>query len=251
MGTEVAEVRRSLRRLADPEAAAFLRGYFRTGPGEYGEGDRFLGVRVPEVRRLVRAHRALPIEAVAELLHSRWHEERLLALLLMVEQYRRGAARERDAIFRLYLDNTRYINGWDLVDASAKHIVGPHLGPEGIDTLETLACSASVWERRIAVLATFPFIADGTFAPSLRIARLLLDDPHDLIHKAVGWMLREIGRRDRGVEEAFLREHCRTMPRTMLRYAVERFPHAARQRYMKGGDPLPVRSPPHKLPGRT
>jgi 3-methyladenine DNA glycosylase AlkD len=229
-----AAIRRKLRDFADSNDAAFLRRYFKTGRGEYGEGDRFLGVRVPQVRRLSKACRELPHGEVVELLHSPWHEERLLALLIFVEQYRRGTAARRTAIHRAYLANTSRINNWDLVDLSAGHLVGAHIAPERIGRLEKLAVSASLWERRIAMMATSHYIRQGLFDPTLRIAALLLDDPEDLIHKAVGWMLREIGNRDRAAEETFLAGRYAAMPRTMLRYAIERFPEPLRRRYLRG-----------------
>jgi 3-methyladenine DNA glycosylase AlkD len=230
----ISEVKRELQALADPRDAVHLQRFFKTGEGEYGAGDRFLGIRVPRLRTLARRFRALPHEHVLILLRSPWHEQRLLALLLLVEHYRRGTEAEREAIHRAYLANTRYINNWDLVDSSAEHIVGAHLDPGRRDLLEQLAGSESVWERRIAMLATFHWIKQGEFRPALRVARLLVNDEHDLIHKAVGWMLREVGKRDLGVEEGFLREHCRTMPRTALRYAIERMPEARRRKYLRG-----------------
>jgi 3-methyladenine DNA glycosylase AlkD len=230
---DLAAARRALRATASATDARFLQGYFRTGPGEYGAGDRFLGVRVPAVRAVARAHRALPRKAVAALLRSRWHEERLLALLILVEQHRHGDGEARAAIRDLYLANTRHINNWDLVDSSAPAIVGPHVDPARPRLAERLAASNSLWERRIAMLATFHWIKQGDVRPALRIARLLRDDPHDLIHKAVGWGLREVGLRDRAAEEAFLGEHAAIMPRTMLRYALERLPPARRAFYMR------------------
>lgn len=181
-----------------------------------------------------RGCRALPREQVLTLLRSPWHEERLLALFLLVDHYERGTEAERARIFRDYLACTRYINNWDLVDSSAKHIVGPRMGPNNLRGLEQLARSESPWERRIAVLATFPWINQNEFRPALHVAKLLLSDPHDLIHKAVGWMLREVGKRDQAAEETFLREHSRNMPRTMLRYAIERLPERRRQQYLRG-----------------
>ncbi|KAA3629272.1 MAG: DNA alkylation repair protein [Proteobacteria bacterium] len=222
-----------LERLGDPKDAEFLKRFFKTAPGEYGAGDRFLGIRVPVTRKLVRQHRALPLQQITALLHSQWHEARLLALLILVDQHRRAAADQQSVIHRLYLDNTRHINNWDLVDLSAEHLVGPHIA-ENAALLPALAASASLWERRIAIMATFHPIRRGEFAPTLRIAELLLDDEHDLIHKAVGWMLREVGNRDRAIEERFLKPHYQRMPRTMLRYAIEKFPEALRQRYLKG-----------------
>jgi len=230
----VSDVRRALDALRDPEVAAQSHRYFKTGPGEYGEGDRFLGIRVPPIRALARSHRTLPLEAVLEHLRSPWHEERLLALLILVEQHRRGDAEARERIHRTYLEHTRFVNNWDLVDTSAEHLVGPHVDPDDLAPLERLAASSSVWERRIAVLATFHGIKRGVFGPTLHVADRLLDDPHDLIHKAVGWMLREVGKRDPGLEEAFLAERYRRMPRTMLRYAIERLPEARRRAYLRG-----------------
>jgi 3-methyladenine DNA glycosylase AlkD len=223
-----------LRQLADPEDARFLQRYFRTGPGEYGEGDRFLGIRVPVLRRLVREYRGLPLDAATELLRSPWHEARLLALLLLADAYARGTAEAREAVYRTYLAHTGYVDNWDLVDSSAPQIVGAHLEAGDRGVLERLAKSESLWERRIAILATQHFIRRGDCGTTLRIAEMLVDDGHDLIHKAVGWMLREVGNRDRAAEEAFLRRHHRTMPRTMLRYAIEKFPPDLRRRYLRG-----------------
>ena len=231
--TNLTDLRHELHSLADPETAAFLQRFFRTGPNEYGEGDRFLGIRVPRIRALVRPARSLPLEAVRELLHSPWHEERLLALLLLVDRFRRGDTRERATLHRIYLSNTRYINSWDLVDVSAEHLVGAHLNPDRIDLLRKLARSKSLWERRIAIIATFHWIRRGIMHPTLEIAALLVNDPHDLIHKATGWMLREVGKRDRAAEEEFLNLHATHMPRTMLRYAIERFPEELRRSYLR------------------
>ena len=227
-------LRRQLRSEADPERAATLQWFLKTGQGEYGEGDQCLGLRVPVLRRIARAYRELAFEDMLVLLRSKWHEERLLALILLVDRYKRGQPAVRQEIYDAYLGHTRHINNWDLVDASAEHIVGPHVDPRDISLLEQLARSPDLWERRIAMIATFHWIKQREYAPSLRIATLLLGDGHDLIHKAVGWMLREIGKRDRAVEVAFLREHCRTMPRTALRYAIEHFPERERKRYLAG-----------------
>jgi 3-methyladenine DNA glycosylase AlkD len=205
--------------------------FFKAGSGEYGAGDRFLGIRVPELRRLARHYQALPPAAVSRLLASPWHEARLLALFVLVEQYARGDAARREAIYRLYLRSAG-VNNWDLVDGSAEHIVGAHLRERSRAPLVRLARARSVWKRRIAIMATFHFIKHGEFDETLGIVGRLLDDPHDLIHKAAGWMLREIGKRNRRVEEAFLRRHAHRMPRTMLRYAIERFPERTRRRYL-------------------
>lgn len=227
-------LRRDMRAEADPDDAVNLRRFFKTGKGQYGEGDRFLGVRVPVLRRLARAYRMLPVDDAMALVRSKWHEERLLGLLLLVGRYQRAEAVERQAIYDLYLRHAKHVNNWDLVDSSAPYIVGPHITSTDFAVLERLARSPDVWERRIAVLATFHGIKQGEFRPALRIATLLITDEHDLIHKAVGWMLREIGKRDRAAEIAFLREHYRTMPRTTLRYAIEHFPDGQRRKYLDG-----------------
>lgn len=223
-------IERRLRDLGDATRAQHSLRFFRTGPGEYGEGDRFLGITVPVVRREARALRGTPLNVIGELLQSPWHEARLLALIVLVERHRRGEERERAAIRRLYLRNTKRVNNWDLVDVSAPDIVDTH----DRALLERLARASSLWERRIAILATFGGIRRGEVDGALRIAALLVDDRHDLIHKAVGWMLREVGKRDRAAEEAFLRQYARRMPRTMLRYAIERFPERLRQQYLAG-----------------
>ena len=230
----LAMLREELYALADPADAVHLQRFFKTAPGEYGAGDKFLGLRVPALRKLVRDYRQLDDSYALEMLASSWHEERLLALMLLVEGYGRGDVTRRERINRAYLEHTRYINNWDLVDASAEYIVGPHLDPGEIDLLERLARSDDIWERRIAIISTFHFIKRNQFGPTLKIARLLLEDSHDLIHKAVGWMLREVGKRDRKVEDAFLKKHYQKMPRTMLRYAIERHPERIRKQYLAG-----------------
>lgn len=227
-------IHRQMRALANQETAAQSQRFFKTGPGQYGEGDRFLGLRVPEVRRLAKENRDLPLDQITALLHSSWHEERLLAVILLTLQFQRGTAARQREIFELYLAETRWVNNWDLVDVSAHHIVGGWLQDRPRDRLYRLARSASLWERRIAMMATYRFIRNDDFADTLALAELLLKDEHDLIHKVCGWMLREVGKRDQVVAEEFLQAHCRTMPRTMLRYAIERFPEDLRQRYLKG-----------------
>jgi len=225
-------IHRELVSLCTPARVTVNKRYFKTGPGEYGHGDKFLGLSVPGVRAVVRAHRDLPLGEVRMLLESEWHEERLLALLILVDQYRRGDRPVRDEIHTLYLRNRKCVNNWDLVDSSAPYLVGPHLPPGKRGLLTRLAKSKAIWERRIAMLSTLHYIKRGEFDDALRIATLLLDDEEDLIHKAVGWMLREVGNRDREVEERFLREHAHRMPRTMLRYAVEKFPDHTRKHYL-------------------
>ncbi len=232
-----AAIHRRMRELADPAIAEHSLRFFKTGPGQYGEGDRFMGIRVPVVRQVAREARDLPLDQVVQLLRSEWHEERLLALVILTLQFARGEqgnqGRQR-RIYELYLDNTRWINNWDLVDVSAHKIVGAWLEKRPRGILKKLACSESLWERRIAMMATYQFIRRDDFADALHIAELLLGDHHDLIHKVTGWMLREIGKRDRVVEEEFLQEHYRAMPRTMLRYAIEKFPEDLRLRYLRG-----------------
>jgi len=227
-------IRSDLRSLKDPEKARILSGFFKTGPGDYGEGDHFLGIKVPEIRKIVRKHRKAFLHEVLKLLHSRYHEERLAALLILVHQYQHGDETRKNEIFRTYLDNTAHINNWDLVDLTAPHIVGEHLFKKNRSLLPKLAQSESLWERRISILATFYFIRQGEDRETLKIAKLLLNDPHDLIHKAVGWMLREVGKRCSMESECrFLDRHASTMPRTMLRYAIERFPEDLRIHYMR------------------
>jgi 3-methyladenine DNA glycosylase AlkD len=230
----LAGVRRDIRALGSPERAKHSLRFFRTGPGEYGEGDKFFGLSVPEMRAIAKQYRDLKHDEVLELLQSEWHEDRLVALLLLVDGYDRGDDARRQKIHRAYLANTRRINNWDLVDMSAGQVVGGHLDAAEISLLETLARSNDLWERRIAIVATFHFIKQHQLAPTLRIAEMLLDDKHDLIHKAVGWMLREVGKKDRKVLDAFLAKHYRRMPRTMLRYAIERHPETIRKRYLAG-----------------
>lgn len=230
----VAEIKAELRQLADPVRATHSLRFFKTGPGDYGEGDRFLGLTVPQMRTLARKYRGLGDDDTLELLASPWHEDRLVALLLLVDGYRRGDDNRRHKVHRAYLANTCWINNWDLVDSSAEYVVGAHLEAEEIALLEKLARSKELWERRIAIVSTFHFIKRGEFRPTLRIATMLLEDSHDLIHKAVGWMLREVGKRDRKTLDGFLKKHYRTMPRTMLRYAIERHPDTIRKRYLAG-----------------
>lgn len=228
------EIKVALRAFADKSDAIAKQRFFKTGPGEYGEGDRFLGVRVPAIRRVAREYRNLPMVDTITLLRSELHEERLLALIILTQKFQKGAPCDQALIYRTYLNHTRYINNWDLVDTSAEHIVGDYLMNRSRKPLYTLAQSQSIWERRIAIISTFHFIRNYDFGETLKIAQKLIYDTHDLIYKAVGWMLREIGNRDRNKEDAFLMKHYRNMPRTMLRYAIEHYPEDIRQRYLKG-----------------
>ena len=227
-------LRAELQGLGSPKRAEGSLRFFKTGPGEYGAGDKFLGLTVPEMRTLARKYRSLSDEDALELLESPWHEERLVALILLVGSYERGDETRRSRIHRSYLAMARHINNWDLVDASAAQIVGRHLRAADIALLEKLAASTNIWERRIAIVSTFAFIRQDEFRPTLTISGMLLRDEHDLIHKAVGWMLREVGKRDRTTLDAFLKKHYQEMPRTMLRYAIERHPEAIRKKYLAG-----------------
>jgi len=222
----------TLQGLGDPARAATSARYFQAGEGGYGAGDLFLGVRVPELRRLARQWRGMDLAEVGKLLSSDYHEARLLALLILVERYRRAAPAEREAVVELYLQNRDRINNWDLVDTSAPHILGAYLfSKSDRGLLDRLAASPSLWERRMAVLATFYFIRQGEFGETLRLAARLMDDPEDLIHKAVGWMLREVGKRNEKALLDFLEENAARMPRTMLRYAIEKLPPIYKKRY--------------------
>ena len=221
-----------LRSLADPTRVPILQKFFKTGKGEYAEGDRFIGIQVPKLRQLCRECRGASIADVTPLLRSDIHEERLFALLLLVGAFRRADDLTRREIYDFYLANTRFINNWDLVDASAEHIVGGWLRNRSKAALSRLARSSLLWERRIAIVATLEFIRAGELDDTFRIADLLMNDRHDLIHKATGWMLREAGKRDVNALRRYLATRHSRMPRTMLRYAIERFPEEERRRYV-------------------
>ena len=232
MKTSSKQVIDELRGLADPERARILSGFFKTGRGQYGEGDEFLGITVPRQRDIAKRYPDLPLKDIARLLSSRVHEERLTALLVLSIQYKKADAFQRRRIVDFYLSHTDGINNWDLVDLSAEKILGDYLSDGDKSVLYGLARSQNLWERRIAIMATFAFVKKNEFEHTLRIAEMLLRDRHDLIHKATGWMLREIGKRDLSAEEEFLRKHHRAMPRTMLRYAIERFAPDRRRYWM-------------------
>jgi 3-methyladenine DNA glycosylase AlkD len=228
------EIQARLAKLASQDKAKNLQRFFKTGPGQYGEGDIFHGITVPVLRQLVKEYEGIELTEVVKLLKSGMHEERLLALLMFVRAFTKSDDARKKKIYGLYLKNTRYINNWDLVDLSAPQIVGAYLTDKSREPLYVFARSRDLWQRRIAVLSTFTFIRFNDFNDSLEISKILLDDKHDLIHKAVGWMLREIGKRDLVVEEQFLLRHYKKMPRTMLRYAIERFPEGKRKKYLQG-----------------
>ena len=223
-----------LRRYSDKKKAKISLRFFKTGPGEYAQGDIFLGITVTMLRILSKRYQSLAFNETLQLLKSRIHEERLLSLLILILKYRKVDLSEKRKIYKAYLDHSKYVNNWDLVDVSAKHIIGAFLKDKDRTPLYKLARSDSLWERRIAILSTFHFIENNDLKDTLKIAEILISDPHDLIHKAVGWMLREVGKRDRDFEERFLKKYYTAMPRTMLRYAIERFPESKRQAYLKG-----------------
>ncbi|TAH34059.1 DNA alkylation repair protein [Candidatus Saccharibacteria bacterium] len=233
---DVSTARKALRDAVDPEKAIFLPRFFKAGPGEYAEGDKFLGVTVPQQRAIAKQFKDLSLADVTELLTSEWHEERLTALFILVGQHKRADGANKKAIYDLYMAHTKWINNWDLVDSSAGYIVGAYLDgrPEKMKVLTRLAASDLLWERRIAMIATFNYIYQGRADEALIIAEQLLYDKHDLIQKAVGWMLREIAKRvDHSLLAAFLDEHAATMPRTSLRYALEHFSAERKAYYMQ------------------
>ena len=242
----VSQLKSELRKVANAEKAKILARFFKTGKGEYGEGDRFLGVVVPAQRKIAKQYFPTrgfssvrsTLLAVGELLQSEFHEERLTALLILIERYRRSDDRDRQLLFRFYLKHLSRINNWDLVDLSAPNIVGDYLLAQDPSLLFRLAKSKNMWTRRVAMLATFAFIKNGRFAETLALAELLLikeKEAQDLMHKAVGWMLREVGKRDQRVLEEFLGHSATHLPRTALRYAIEKFPEAKRQKYLALG----------------
>ncbi len=232
---EITCIEQELKQLGDPKIAEHSQRFFKTGRGQYAEGDIFLGIRVPVLRAEAKEHRGLSPYQISRLLASQFHEERLLALFLLVDVFKKAKdPATRKSIYKMYLGNTRYINNWDLVDCSAEQIVGAYLRQADKKPIYTLAASNILWERRISIMSTFHFIKHNEFKDSLKVSRILLNDREDLIHKAVGWMLREIGKRSLPTEEEFLKKYCRQMPRTMLRYAIEKFPADKRRMYLAG-----------------
>jgi 3-methyladenine DNA glycosylase AlkD len=233
------KIKKGLMKVVDEEKAKTLRRFFKTGKGQYGEGDIFLGVSVPNVRNIAQKYWAMTeINVIEKLLRSNIHEKRLVGLLILIEKYNHvGYEGGREALFKFYLANRKGVNNWDLVDLSAPNIVGDYLlHKKDREILYEFAKNENLWEKRIAIVATFAFIRDGQFGDTLKISKILLKDKHDLIHKAVGWMLREVGKRDRKVLEKFLRENYFGIPRTTLRYAIERFGEEERKRWLKGRD---------------
>ncbi len=228
----LAELRTELKNEANDKQAVVLQRFFKTGKGQYGEGDIFYGIKVPVQRKIARKHNDISFGEIQELLKSPIHEERLVSLFILIDQYSKADDKTKDYIFNFYLENTKNINNWDLVDLSAPKIVGAHLLTRDKDILFDLARSSDIWKKRIAVLATYTFIRNLQFDMTFRIAEILLNDKHDLIHKGVGWMLREVGNKNLQSEEVFLKKYYKQMPRTMLRYAIEKFPEEKRLRYL-------------------
>lgn len=223
-----------LKEAADPNRAKSLARFFKTGKGQYGEGDVFLGITLPVTRAIVKKYKDLEMAEVQALLKSKYHEERMIALLILVNRFKNLPARRQRYIFDFYLKNTKYINNWDLVDVTCRDIVGAYTAEHDKKVLYKLSKSKNLWEKRIAIISTSYFIARNEFEDTLKISKMLLGDKHDLIHKAVGWMLREVGKRDEKVLEKFLKENYEDIPRTALRYAIERFPEEKRKSYLSG-----------------
>ena len=234
MNVSLKDVKAQMQELSNPKIAEHSLRFFKTGPGEYGEGDLFLGIRVPVTKKVARKFKELPVDEVLKLLKSKYHEERLLALIMLVNRFKKETDKEQKKIYEAYLSHTKYINNWDLVDGSAHQIVGGYLFERDRKPLYQLAKSKSLWERRISMIATYTFIKRDDFEDTLNLSAILLTDEEDLMHKAVGWMLREVGKKDIEVEERFLRKHYKKMPRTMLRYAIEKFEEKKRKGYLHG-----------------
>lgn len=231
----IKQIRNDMKKMADKKKAEDLQRFFKTAPGEYGEGDKFHGVVVPDIRKLVKKFKDISLSQTQSILKSPWHEERFFALQVLVHKFQTAKEdHHKEKIYKTYISNFRYINNWDLVDTSAKQIVGAYLFDKGKTILYQWAKSKDLWTRRISIISTFYFIGKKEFNEALKIAKILLNDEHDLIHKAVGWMLREIGNRNLDLEEKFLKEHYKKMPRTMLRYSIEKFPKPKRQEYLRG-----------------
>lgn len=230
------ELKKELHESANPKQAEISQRFFKTGKGQYGEGDVFLGIKVPVQRQIAKKYLEINFNDLQELLNSKFHEERLIALIILTSKYKKSKKNrlKKRQIFEFYLKNTSRINNWDLVDLSAPDIIGEFLQKEGTEILRDLAQSKNLWERRIAIISTYKFIKDKRFGETLAISEILLRDEHDLIHKAVGWMLREIGKRNKEILEIFLSQRYKEMPRTMLRYAIEKFPKEEREKYLKG-----------------
>lgn len=219
--------------MANPEKAAFLQRFFKTGPGQYAEGDVFLGLVVPLTRSIAKANKKTPLEELQKLIESPYHEARLCALLIVVEQFKKATPEEQERLYRFYLSNATRINNWDLVDVTCPHVVGAYLLDKDRSPLHALARSENLWEQRIAIVSTLTLIRHREYADTLALAEYFLSHRHDLIHKAVGWMLREVGKKDRDTLTAFLERQASRLPRTALRYAIEHYPADQRLYFLK------------------
>jgi len=230
----VQQIQQQMKNLSDPQRAAHSQRFFKTGAGEYGEGDVFLGIKVPQIRQVAQQCLQLDDDDLVQLITSRYHEVRLLALLILVYRFPKATPQQQKRMFNFYIKHKTYINNWDLVDCSAPVIVGAYLFDKDKDLLYKYARHKRLWDRRIAIMASFYFIKQNHYSDALKLAEILLQDDEDLIQKAVGWMLREIGKRDLATEEAFLQRYYQQMPRTMLRYAIEKFTQKLRHQYLSG-----------------
>ncbi len=227
------ELKSELKSLADSQKAKDSQWFFKTGKGEYGEGDVFHGITVPALRKVSKKYIKLLLKDIEKLLYSKYHEERLLSLYILVLQYSKGDESAKEEIYNFYYKHRSQVNNWDLVDSSAHKIMGDYLMERDRSILYKMAQSKDLWTKRISIITTYAFIKNNDFKDTIKISEILLKDEHDLIHKAVGWMLREVGKKDMKTEEAFLKKHYKKMPRTMLRYAIEKFPESKRAFYMK------------------
>ena len=231
---QLEDVRREIKKINNKEIAEHSRKFFKTAKGQYGEGDIFLGIRVPVLRKLAKKYQGIKTLEAFKMINSKYHEERLLAVLILIEHFKNGNEKKQKFIFETYLKSTKFINNWDIVDISAGNIVGAFLLERDRNVLYDLAKSRNIWERRVSIISTFYFIKKNEFQDTLKIAGILIRDKEDLIQKAVGWMLREVGKKVIEIEEKFLEAHYLKMPRTMLRYAIERFPESRRKMYLRG-----------------
>lgn len=230
MKNDLTKLKNNLKRKSDADRSQNLSRFFKTGKGEYGEGDKFLGITVPEIRKITKKYKELDIEDILKLLESSYHEERMTALIIMTLRY----PKEKDTFYNLYINNTKYINNWDLIDTTCPRIIGDYLLDKPRDILYEFANSNDLWKKRIAIISTLTFIRNNEYEDTMKISEILLNDSHDLMHKAVGWMLREVGNRSKSTEVKFLNKYYKIMPRTMLRYAIEKFPEVERKKYLKG-----------------
>lgn len=227
------DIKQRLSQQSNQQTAKQLAKFFKTDKGQYAEGDIFIGIRMPVLRKIAKNALTLPLNDIPKLLKSKFHEHRMLALLILIYKYQKANDDLQSKIFKIFIDNRKYVNNWDLVDISSPHISGVYLLDKDKTILYNLAKSENLWDRRIAIVSTFAFIRNNQFEDTFKIADILLNDKHDLIHKAVGWMLREVGKRDLKAEKEFLKSRYKKMPRTMLRYAIEKFDEPERQKYLK------------------